>query len=79
MYATLNFSQKNPTYSKQEGIKYKFLRALVRSMSCEITEEKEPAAVTVLLGEKPFQYPFNKPEICSFMLSSTAALSEGNI
>lgn len=52
MYTTPNFSKK--TYSEQQGIKNKLLRAPVRNVSCEIMEEKEPAAVTVLLGEKPF-------------------------
>lgn len=52
MYTTLNFSKK--TYSEQQGIKNKLLRAPVRNVSCEIMEEKELAAVTVLLGEKPF-------------------------
>jgi len=41
------------TCSKQQGIKNKLLRATVRNMSCEIMEEKEPAAVTVVLAEKP--------------------------
>lgn len=52
MYTTLNLSIN--TLSKKQGIKNKLLRAPVRSVSCEIMEEKESAAVAVLLGEKPF-------------------------
>lgn len=52
MYTTLNLSKN--TFSKKQSIKNKLLRALVRSVSCEIMEEKESAAVTMLLGETPY-------------------------